>query len=263
MIPKEINVLFIADIIGQPGLEVTTQLLSGLKNKYKIALTIANGENGAAGKGLTINIAKQYHSIGIDVITSGNHIWENRVFQNYLATADNIVRPLNYPEGNVGKGYVITKIFDELPVAVLNLQGRTYMYPINCPFKTATWAVNKIHNETNIILVDFHAEASAEKIALGWYLDGKVSAVIGTHTHVQTADERILPNGTAYITDVGMTGPFDSVIGMKKEIAIERFIKLTPQKYEPAETNLKLCGAVITIDTETGKAKAIERIQIP
>ncbi|MCI0512929.1 TIGR00282 family metallophosphoesterase [candidate division KSB1 bacterium] len=257
------NVLFIADIVGKPGLEITSGLLPDLKHKYRIDCCIANGENGAEGKGLTESIAKQYFSLGIDVITSGNHIWENRPFQDYLALADRVLRPQNYPDGNVGKGYTTVKCADDLTIAVMNLQGRTFMYPINCPFRTASWVIGRVRGETNIIIVDFHAEATAEKSALGWFLDGKVSAVIGTHTHVQTADERILPNGTAYITDVGMTGPFDSVIGMQKDIAIERFLRQTPRKYRIADHNLKFCGAVITIDRTTGKALRIERLQIP
>jgi len=263
LIPQKINILFLADIVGKPGLDITTQLLPTLKRKYDVSLCIANGENGARGKGLTERIAKQFFSIGIDLITSGNHIWENRVFHSYLATADRVLRPLNYPEGNPGKGFAIIPIQPGLSVGVINLQGRTFMYPINCPFRTANWAISKIKNETNIILIDFHAEATAEKYALGWFLDGKVSGIIGTHTHVQTADERILPGGTAYITDVGMTGAFDSVIGMKKEVAIQRFLQQTPRKYLIAEENLKISGAVICVEVETGKALSIERIQLP
>lgn len=263
MSQKTIQVLFIADLIGKPGLDITTQLLPSLKKQYKIDLCIANGENGARGKGLTERLAKQYFSIGIDVITSGNHIWENRAFQPYLATADRVLRPLNYPDGNPGRGFVVVRARETIPVGVLNLQGRTFMYPINCPFRTANWALSKIQNETKIIIIDFHAEASAEKSALGWFLDGRASAVIGTHTHVQTADERILPKGTAYITDVGMTGPFDSVIGMQKEIAIQRFMQQTPRRYEMAEENLKLCAVAVSVDIETGNAVSIERIQVP
>lgn len=263
MSQKEIRILFIADIVGKPGLDITTQLLPGLRKKYKIDFCIANGENGAAGKGLTESLVKQYFSIGIDFITTGNHIWEKKQFHSYLATATHVIRPMNYPEGNIGKGYSIIKLNNDISIGVLNLQGRTFMYSINCPFRTARWAINKIKEETNIIIVDFHAEATAEKSALGWYLDGMVSALIGTHTHVQTADERILPNGTAYITDVGMTGAFDSVIGMQKEIAIQRFMQQTPRKYQIAEENLKICGAVISVDVATGKALSIERVMIP
>ena len=260
---KEVNVLFIADIIGKPGLEITATLLPSLKKKYNIDLCIANGENGAAGKGLTEKIAKTYFSIGIDVITSGNHIWDNKNFYPFLATHDKILRPFNYPEGNVGRGYTIINIWDDIPALIINLQGKTFMFPINCPFRAASRVIEKYKDQVKIIIIDFHAEASAEKIALGWYLDGKISALIGTHTHVQTADERVLPYGTAYITDAGMTGPMDSVIGMKKEIAIQRFLKQVPIRYQPATDNNKLCAVVMKIDTETGRATSIERLQLP
>lgn len=263
MSQNEINILFIADIVGKPGLDISTQLIPVLKRKHKIDLCIANGENGAGGKGLTESLVKQYFSIGIDFITSGNHIWEKHAFHNYLASAERVLRPLNYPDGNIGRGYAVIKTKTEVPVGVINLQGITFMYPIKCPFRTAVWAVNKIKSETNIILIDFHAEATAEKIALAWFMDGKVSGVIGTHTHVQTADERILPKGTAFISDVGMTGAFDSVIGMKKEVAIQRFMQQTPRRYQLAEEDLRLCGAVISINKETGKANSIQRVQVP
>lgn len=260
---KEINVLFIADIIGKPGLEITSSLLGNLIKKYNIDLCIANGENGAAGKGLVEKVAKTYFSIGIDVITSGNHIWEKKIFNSFLSTHDRVLRPHNYPEGNIGHGYTILNIQDQIPVMVLNLQGKTFMYPINCPFRAASQLIEKYKDSVKIIIIDFHAEASAEKMALGWYLDGQVSAVIGTHTHVQTADERILPAGTAYITDAGMTGPFDSVIGMEKQVAIQRFMKQTPIRYKLASENVRLCGVVVTIDSETGKATAIKRLLLP
>lgn len=260
---KEINILFIADIVGQPGLTITSQLLPGLKQKYKVNFCVANGENGAKGKGLTQSIANKYFDAGVDVITSGNHIWENRAYYSDLASSEQILRPLNYPEGNPGRGYTFFTTQTGVKIGVINLQGRTFMYPINCPFRTATWAIGKIKRETNIILVDFHAEATAEKAALAWHLDGQISALIGTHTHVQTADERVLPQGTAYITDVGMTGAFDSVIGMKKEIAIQRFMYATPRRYQLAEENLKICGAVVAVNVESGKATSIRRVQIP
>lgn len=260
---NEINVLFIADIIGKPGLEIAAKLLPGLKDKYKSDLCIANGENGCEGKGLTQAIARQYFSMGIDVITSGNHIWDNRDIFELLASNNRILRPLNYPEGNFGIGSTIVETASGYKIGVINLQGRTFMYAIDCPFKRGLTEARRLQKDTNIIIVDFHAEATAEKVAMGWYLDGKVSAVIGTHTHVPTADERILPEGTAYITDVGMTGPFDSVIGLKKEIAIKRFLHQTPERYKPAEGNLRLCAAAVTIEHSTGKATRIERINLP
>lgn len=259
----ELNVLFIADIIGKPGLEIATKLTPGLKEKYKVDLCIANGENGCDGKGLTQAIARQYFSLGVDVITSGNHIWDNRDIYELLASNNRILRPLNYPEGNYGTGSTIVETSSKVKVGVINLQGRTFMYTIDCPFKKGLTEVRRLQKDTNIIIVDFHAEATAEKMAMGWYLDGKVSAVIGTHTHVPTADERVLPEGTAYITDVGMTGPFDSVIGLKKEIAIKRFLHQTPERYKPAESNLRFCAALISIDLNTGKANRIVRISLP
>jgi len=258
-----VNILFIADIIGKPGLEIVSKLLGPLKQKYESDLCIANGENGSAGKGLTEEVARQFFSVGIDVITSGNHIWDNAKVFKFLDQHPRLLRPANYPRGNYGKGTVVVPLRDNRKVAVLNLQGRTFMYALDCPFRTAMEEIRKLKQETQVIIVDFHAEATAEKMAMGWYLDGKVSAVIGTHTHVQTADERILPQGTAYITDVGMTGPHDSVIGMKKEIAIHRFLMQTPMRHEPADSNLKFCGVVISVEADTGRARRIERLQLP
>jgi len=175
----------------------------------------------------------------------------------------NLLRPLNFPKGSYGSGYVIYNLGEKGKVGVLNLQGRVFMYPIDDPFRTADWALEKIKAETNIVVVDMHAEATAEKVAMGWYLDGKVSAVIGTHSHIQTADERILPQGTAYITDVGMTGPYDSIIGMKRESAMKRFLYATPAKYEAADSDAKLAAVVFTVDKTTGKAINVERILYP
>ncbi len=260
---KEIRVLFIADIVGKPGLEIVSKLTPSLRERLKVDFCIANGENGCEGKGLTKKIAREYFNSGIDLITSGNHIWDNRDIYDELRTNGRILRPLNYPDGNYGKGSTIVTLEDGLKIGVINLQGRTFMYSIDCPFKKGLSEVRRIQKYTQIIIVDFHAEATAEKVAMGWYLDGKVSAVIGTHTHVPTADERILPEGTAYITDVGMTGPFDSVIGLKKEVAIKRFLHQTPVRFKPAEENLRFCGVLVNIDANTGKATKIERISLP
>jgi len=261
LIQKNIKVLFIADIIGKPGLTIVKQVLKQLKEQHQVDFCIANGENGSAGKGLTESIAQQYFNNGIDVITSGNHIFERYGYHKLLNTHQNrILRPLNYPFGASGKGSLITTISTNIKIGVINIQGRTFMFPIDCPFRTAKEEINKIRPITPIIIVDFHAEATAEKMAMGWYLNGKVSAVIGTHTHVQTSDETILNQGTAYITDVGMTGPYDSVIGMKKEVAITRFIQQLPERYQPAESDLRFAGAVITINVATGKAENIKRL---
>ncbi len=256
----KINILFIADIIGKPGLKIIKNSLSFIRQKYSIDLCIANGENGAAGKGLTQDIAGEYFRNGIDVITSGNHIFENYKIHKQLELNNKILRPLNYPKGVIGKGSLIYHLTDKIKIGIINIQGRTFMFNIDCPFRTILEEIEKIREITPVIFVDFHAEATAEKIAMGWYLDGKVSAVIGTHTHVQTNDEQILPKGTAFITDVGMTGPFDSVIGMKKEIAIKRFLYQTPMRYQPADSDLKFSGIVVTVNSKTGKSESIKKL---
>lgn len=260
---KTLHILFIADIVGKPGLDIVTALLPGLKKNFGVDLCVANGENADGGNGLTEQLAKQLFSIGVDVITGGNHTWGNAAFRQYLNTSQRVLRPLNYPNEAPGSGFVIVPTARQIPVAVLNLQGRTFMYSIDCPFKTGHEAVMRLREKTPLILVDFHAEASAEKATLAWYLDGQVSAVIGTHTHVQTADERILPKGTAFITDAGMTGPHDSVIGMDVQVAIKRFTTVLPEKYRLASSNIRLNGCVVEIDAQTGRALNIQRLNLP
>ena len=255
-----VNILFIADIIGKPGLKVIKNSLLTLKKIYSIDLCIANGENGAAGKGLTSEIANEYFRHGIDVITSGNHIFENYKIHRQLEINNKILRPLNYPKGVIGKGSLVYSLSGEIKIGIINIQGRTFMFNIDCPFRTVSEEISKIKEITPLIIIDFHAEATAEKMAMGWYLDGRVSAVIGTHTHVQTADEQILPKGTAYITDAGMTGPFDSAIGMKKQIAIKRFLYQTPMRYQPADSDLKFSGVIIAVNKDSGKAVKIKRL---
>jgi len=257
-----LNSLFVGDIIGKPGLSFTEQWLPGLIQKYKAEVVIANGENVAEGKGITKKEGEILFNLGVHVITGGNHTWDKFQSQEYLKTEEKVLRPMNYPKGAHGNGYYI---LDTLKgkVAVLNLQGRSFMQAIDCPFRSAEWVLSKIKKDVQAVIVDFHAEATAEKIALGWFLDGNVSAVIGTHTHVQTADEKILPKGTAYISDVGMTGPYESVIGMKIQAAINRFLYQTPQKYETAERDVHLSAVFMKIDMETGKATYIERITFP
>jgi metallophosphoesterase (TIGR00282 family) len=260
---KVINVLVVGDILGTSGVEITTKMLRSFCQKYDVHFCIANGENVTDGKGITEGDARRLFSLGVNVITSGNHLWEKFQIRPYLAQEKNLLRPLNYPRENPGFGYTVNEIPELGKVGVINLQGRSFMYPIDCPFKTADWAISKIQSETKVIVVDFHAEATAEKMALGWYLDGRVSAVIGTHTHIPTSDARILPNGTAYLTDVGMTGPYDSVIGMRKEQAIKRIIHQTPYKFEQAVEGVKFCGVFIAVDSDTGKAQRIEHIIFP
>ena len=257
-----LNLLFVGDIVGKPGMNVVQTWLPGLIQKYKADFVIANGENATDGKGCTVKEGKVLFELGVHVITGGNHTWDRHQSQDYLKVEPRSLRPMNYPKGTYGNGYFIGES-KKGKVGVLNLQGRTFMADIDCPFRTADWIIPKIKNETNIIFIDFHAEATAEKIALVNYLDGKVSVLVGTHTHVQTADERIFPGGTGYITDVGMTGPYESVIGIKTQAAINRFVYATPQKYETAENDVHLCGMFFKIDTETGKTVEIERILFP
>lgn len=257
-----INLLFIGDIIGDPGLNIVRMWLPSLEKKYHTDAIIVNGENLADGKGCTEKEAKQLFDLNVNVITGGNHTWDKHQSQDYLKKEPRAVRPFNYPKGTIGNGY---HIFNTAKgkVGVLNLQGRSYMSPIDCPFRAAEWIIPKIKQEAKVILIDFHAEATAEKIALANFLDGKVSAIVGTHTHVQTSDERIFANGTGYITDCGMTGPYDSVIGMKTDAAINRFLYQTPQKYQTATDNVHLCGVFFKIDADTGKTVEVERIFLP
>jgi 2',3'-cyclic-nucleotide 2'-phosphodiesterase len=262
-IPKSVNILFIADIVGKSGLEIVTGLLPGLKKSYQVDVCIANGENLDGGNGLTEPLAKQLFSLGVDVITGGNHTWSNALFRTYLDTSHRVLRPLNYPAEAPGKGVTTVTTAEGVVVGVMNAQGRTFMYPIDCPFKRSEEEVARLREKTPVIVMDLHAEATAEKQALAWYLDGKLSAVIGTHTHVQTADERILPLGTAFLSDCGMTGPFDSVIGMDVQVAIKRFIRQIPEKYRPALANNRLNGVVIQVDADSGKALKINRLNLP
>ena len=257
-----LNLLFIGDIIGQPGLNMVQTWLPSLIQKYKPDLIVANGENVANGKGCTEKEGKILFDLGVNVITGGNHTWDKHQSQEYLKIEPRSLRPLNYPKGTYGNGYYIAET-KKGNAAVINLQGRSFMAMIDCPFRTSDWIISKVGSETKVIFVDFHAEATAEKIALVNYLDGKISALVGTHTHVQTSDERIFPNGTGYITDVGMTGPYESVIGMKTQAALNRFIYQTPQKYETANNDVHLCGMFFKIDNETGKTVEIERILFP
>jgi metallophosphoesterase (TIGR00282 family) len=259
----KINILFIGDIVGEPGMNIAQEQLPELIKKYNSNFVIVNGENADKGKGITDKEVEMLFSIGTHVITTGNHIWDNWKSKPLLASNQRVIRPLNYPPGNPGLGYTFFDLDENTTICVLQLQGRTYMQSIDCPFRTADFALRAISEKTKIIIVDFHADASAEKIAMGWHLDGKVSAVVGTHTHVQTADACILPNGTAYISDVGMTGPYNSVVGLKKEIALKRFLQQIPFKYEMGEGDSKIAGANIVIDAESGQAMKIEPFIYP
>lgn len=261
---KTLHILFISDIIGSAGRDTIASVLPRLGNELDLDLVIANGENATMGLGIDDKTIEALHKdLRIDVITSGNHVWHRR---KYLKKIDEnfLLRPLNYPEECPGHGSCIIETADKIKVGVINLQGRSFMLPIDCPFKTAMKAVESFRDQDiACIFIDFHAEATAEKMALAWYLDGKISALIGSHTHVQTADEQILPQGTAYLTDAGMTGPHHSVIGMNIDTAIQRFITQVPYHYLQAPAlDLKFCAAYITVDSETGKALTIERLKI-
>ncbi len=255
------NLLFIGDIIGKAGRTMVSQNLSKLKEDYKINLCIANGENAAGGFGITRNVGQSLFDMGINVVSSGNHIWDKKEALDYLPQENRLLRPANYPKGAPGLGSTIFHFPDGTCVGILNLSGRVFMDNLDCPFEIADREVSRLKEHTNMIIVDMHAEATSEKIALSWYLDGRVSAVIGTHTHVQTADEKILPKGSAYVTDVGMTGPADSVIGMSKEIAIYRFTTSLPKKFSVASGAVQLNAVVVEIDSKSGYAKQITRIQ--
>jgi len=257
------RVLFIGDIVGKPGRRALRQSLPGLINKLKIDFVIANVENAAGGFGITESVGREILSQGVNVMTSGNHIWDKKEVLSYMPKEDRLLRPANYPEGVPGNGYItISAGNNNSKISILNLSGRVFMTSIDCPFRTAERIIPFLKKETRIIIVDFHAEATSEKLAMGWFLDGKVSAVIGTHTHVQTADERILPNGTAYITDVGMTGPLNSIIGVKRERIINKFLTQIPTRFETASGEVMLCSVILDIDPETGLANSIQRLQI-
>jgi len=257
-----VKVLFIGDIIGEPGRKALKAQFAGLIEAHHPDLVIANGENAAGGFGITSEIADELFFLGVDVLTSGNHIWDKKEIEPYLNKQDRLIRPANYPAGNPGSGSVVVSTRSAGDAAVLNLEGNVFMSNLDNPFRVAEREIEKLKKQTPVIIIDFHAEATSEKIALAWHLDGKASAVIGTHTHVQTADERILPGGTGFITDVGMTGPTDSIIGVKKEQAIARFLYQTPHRFEIPKGPVHLCAVLLDIDAKSGKALSIQRIHI-
>lgn len=227
----------------------------------QIDFTIANGENAAGGVGITREIANELFANGIDIITMGNHTWDNKDIFNFIDQEERVIRPLNYPPGTPGRGSVIVQLPNGVKIGVINLLGRVFLSNTDCPFTTAIKEIERMQVQTPIIFIDFHAEVTSEKVALGWYLDGKVTAVLGTHTHIQTADEKVLPSGTAYMTDLGMTGAYNSVLGVKKELVIEKFLTQLPVRFEVAKGDDILCGAVIKVEESTGRARWIERLQ--
>lgn len=255
------RLLMIGDIVGRPGRRAVKENLPGLIREYEIDFSIANGENAAGGNGITKEIARELFSCGIDAITMGNHVWNQKEIFGYIAQEPRIVRPANYPPGTPGMGYNVYETRRKVKVAVINLSGRVFMPELDCPFRKVDDILTQLEGQAPLIVVDFHAEATSEKVAMGWYLSGRVSAMCGTHTHVQTADERILPGGTAYITDLGMTGPRDSVIGVKKELVIEKFVTQLPRRFEVANELYQFNAAIIDINEDTGEASGITRVQ--
>jgi len=256
------KILFIGDIFGHPGRRIVKELLPSLVAEYDPDLVLANGENAAAGFGITPPLVEELLDMGIAVLTSGNHIWDKKEIYTYLNEhADGrLLRPANYPPGAPGHGVYLGRSRSGIEYAVLNLQGRIFMSPIDCPFRTADAELAKVPSNVKVRIVDIHAEATSEKIALGWHLDGRVTAVLGTHTHIPTADESILPNGTAYVTDLGMTGPFDSVIGIDKQTVIQKFLNQLPTRFEVAKGDVRLHAVLIEADPATGRAASIQRI---
>ena len=256
------NLLFVGDVVGSPGRRALHAALAKLIDRHAIDFTVVNIENAAGGFGLTVELYAELSKLPIDVFSSGNHIWDKKEIYETLESSDRLLRPANYPPGNPGRGATVQTTASGIPVGVLNLQGQVFM-PVNAdsPFRVADEELARM-TEAKVILVDMHAEATSEKIALGWYLDGRVSAVVGTHTHVPTADETIRPAGTAYLTDAGMTGAHEGVIGFARDRIIEKFLSQTPRSFETAKKDIRLSGAVIEVDEETGKARRIERVQV-
>jgi metallophosphoesterase (TIGR00282 family) len=255
-----IRILFIGDIVGRPGRDLVRDHLHALVDFHQIDFVIANAENAAAGFGITREIGDQLLEYGIEVMTSGNHIWDKKEALNYIGTESRLLRPANYPAGAPGNGSYLARTRDGLSVGVVNVMGRVFMLNIDDPFAVVLREIEALKERTRVIFVDFHAEATSEKSAMGWHLDGKVTAVVGTHTHVQTADERILPKGTAFLTDAGMTGPHDSIIGVEVEAALGRFLTALPAKFETATGNPRLNGVIVEADEQTGRATDVERV---
>ncbi len=254
------KILFVGDTVASAGRSIVRTHLRHILQEHAVDLTILNCENAAPGNGVTPAMADEFFDWGVDVLTSGNHIWNRKEILPYMATHPRLLRPANYPPGNPGRGTVVVRARSGEQAAVINLQGRVFMPPIDDPFRSADAELAALPADVKVIFVDMHAEATSEKVAMGWYLDGRVSAVIGTHTHIPTADETILPGGTAYQTDAGMTGPFLSVIGVIKEDAIRRFLTQMPSRYEAASQDARLNAVLVDVDTASGRARAIERV---
>ncbi len=257
------KILFIGDVVGKPGRRAVTGLLPRLRREHEIDVVIANGENSAAGAGLSASTVADLFGAGVDVITSGDHVWDQKDIYPVIEQNERILRPLNMSPESPGRGSCTLSVGDKTTIAVVNAIGRIFMKDYDSPFLALNRELKRLERQTNVIFVDFHAEATSEKIALGHYLDGRVSAVIGTHTHVQTSDNQVLPGGTAYLTDAGMTGPHDSVLGRETGAVIKRFVTGMPQRFEVATANVQLCGAVVEVDENTGRATGIESVRVP
>lgn len=254
------KILFVGDIVGSPGRKIVHDRLADILSQRQVDLCIANGENSASGFGITPRLAEELFAAGIEVITGGNHIWDRREIMEFIPHEPRLLRPANFPNGAPGSGLYIGRAKNGVGYAVLNVQGRTFMAALDDPFRAVVQQLAKVPPDIKVIVVDMHAEATSEKQAMGWYLDGKVSAVLGTHTHVPTADEHVLPGGTAYITDAGMTGPHDSIIGMNKEGALQRFLDAMPARFSVAENDVQMNTVFMDIDETTGRARSIERL---
>ncbi|HHL39448.1 MAG TPA: TIGR00282 family metallophosphoesterase [Deltaproteobacteria bacterium] len=257
----KVGILFLGDVIGRPGRKALRSVLPALLDRYDPDVLVANGENAAGGFGITPQVAEELFGLGVHVITSGNHIWDKREVLDYIDGCERLIRPANYPEGTPGRGSALYRCRTGALVAVANLAGTVFMDPLECPFRVGKALVERLRRATPVVVVDCHCETTSEKGALGWHLDGLASAVVGTHTHVQTSDERILPGGTAYITDAGMTGSMDSVIGVKKEAALARFLTRMPSRFDPATKDLEVQGLWMEIDGGSGRALSVERVK--
>lgn len=256
------RILFIGDLVGSPGRDLVTKNLAEITRQHSVDLVIANGENAASGFGITPKICEELFHAGVEVITGGNHSWDRKEIFEFIVNEPRLIRPANFPN-SPGRGLYLGTSRGGVRYAVLNLQGRVFMTALDCPFRTADQELARIPPEVKVIFVDMHAEATSEKQAMGWYLDGRVSVVVGTHTHVATADEHVLPNGTAYITDVGMTGPHESVIGMDRNSMVKRFLDAMPVKFEVAMGDPRLNGVLVNVDEDSGRARSIARVRVP
>lgn len=256
------KVLYVGDIMGEPGRRAVARIVPRLVSQRKIDVVIGNGENAAGGFGITPELAEELFAVGLSAITTGNHAWDKKEILDYFPRERRLLRPANYPEGVPGQGSVVVQAKSGEELAILQLMGRAYMPTLDCPFQVAKREMARLRKHVAAVLVDIHAEATSEKMAIGHYLDGEATAVVGTHTHVQTADEQILPRGTAYLTDIGMTGPLHGVIGVKKELAIEKFLTGMPRRFEVAAGPTVFCAVLIELDARIGKALSIERVRI-